>query len=371
MLGTSILPQITRPTLLLDEARCHRNIERMADKARRSSVRFRPHFKTHQSAQIGEWFREVGVDAITVSSVKMAEYFAGHGWSDITVAFPVNWREIEVINRLAENARLGLLVDAPETVRFLAESLRYPVDVWIDVDTGYQRTGVAWDADGDITALASGIKDVPLMTLRGVLTHSGHSYGARLPEWIRHVYEETVTRMANARGTLEAAGFGRLEISIGDTPTCSVIDDLSAVDEIRPGNFVFYDMMQVEIGSCKEEDVAVAVACPVVGKYPKRRQIVVHGGGVHLSKDFIVDSQGRTNYGAIALPTPEGWGPVIETAYVSSISQEHGVILTDEETFNRVQIGDLLMVLPIHSCMTADILKSYMTLSGEIVNMMI
>src|SRR6476620_10300974 len=95
---TTLLKQITRPTLLLDEARCRRNIERMASKARRSNVRFRPHFKTHQSAQIGEWFREAGVNAITVSSVKMAEYFASHGWDDITIAFPANWREIEAIN---------------------------------------------------------------------------------------------------------------------------------------------------------------------------------------------------------------------------------------------------------------------------------
>jgi D-serine deaminase-like pyridoxal phosphate-dependent protein len=361
--------EITRPTLLLDEARCRRNIERMAEKAKRSNVRFRPHFKTHQSAQIGRWFREVGVEAITVSSVKMAEYFAAHGWDDITIAFPANWREIEAINRLAESVRLGLLVDAPETVRFLAEALRHPVDVWIDVDTGYQRTGVPWDAADDIAALASGVQAASVMTLRGLLTHSGHAYGARLPEWIRHVYDETFTRMANARATLEAAGFGRPEISIGDTPTCSVIDDLSAVDEIRPGNFAFYDMMQVAIGSCTEDDVAVAVACPVVAKYPQRRQIVVHGGGVHLSKDFIVDPQGRTTYGAVALPSSSGWGPVVD-AHVSSVSQEHGVILADDETFNRIQIGDLLMVLPIHSCMTADILKSYMTLSGETIEMM-
>jgi D-serine deaminase-like pyridoxal phosphate-dependent protein len=83
---------ISVPTLLLDEGRARRNIFRMADKAASNQVRFRPHFKTHQSAAVGEWFRDVGVTAITVSSVEMARYFAAHGWNDITFAFPVNVR---------------------------------------------------------------------------------------------------------------------------------------------------------------------------------------------------------------------------------------------------------------------------------------
>ena len=34
---------------------------------------FRPHFKTHQSAEIGSWFRDFGVTRITVSSRESAD----------------------------------------------------------------------------------------------------------------------------------------------------------------------------------------------------------------------------------------------------------------------------------------------------------
>jgi D-serine deaminase-like pyridoxal phosphate-dependent protein len=366
-----VLARISRPTMLLDEARCRRNLERMAGKARDSRVRFRPHFKTHQSAEVGDWFREFGVSAITVSSVKMAEYFAAQGWEDITIAFPVNWREIEAINRLAGSIQLGLIVEAVETVEFLAEHLWHPVDVWIDVDTGYHRTGIAWDASGEAEAVAKAIGGSPMLKLQGLLTHAGHSYAARSAGQIREVFDETAERLASLRSALDTTGFAGLELSVGDTPSCSVVEDLSAVDEIRPGNFVFYDVMQAALGSCAPEDIAVAVACPVVTRNAKRLEVVVHGGGVHLSKEFMVDAQGRRSYGAVALPTPEGWGPPIDTAYVSSISQEHGVIQLDRDTFERVELGSLLIVLPIHSCMTADILKSYVTLSGEEVSMMV
>ena len=73
----------------------------MAGKAHANRLVFRPHFKTHQSHLIGQWFREEGVTKITASSLSMAAYFAEDGWDDITVAFPVNIREMDTINELA------------------------------------------------------------------------------------------------------------------------------------------------------------------------------------------------------------------------------------------------------------------------------
>ncbi len=363
-----LISSITRPTLLLDEARTRHNIARMVQKARRNNIRLRAHFKTHQSAQVGGWCHELGIEAITVSSVKMAEYFATHGWSDITIAFPVNWREIDVLNRLASEIDLGLLVEAVETVNFLAETLKHPVNVWLDVDAGYRRTGIEWDDVDTAKAVVEAIQRSPeVFTLKGMLTHAGNSYEARSPEELQAVYDLTVTRFTSLRDALGIP----LELSIGDTPCSSVVEDLSAVDEIRPGNFVYYDVMQVIIGSCGWNDIAVALACPVVAKYPQRNEIVIHGGGVHLSKDTFVDRQGRKIFGMIALPEGDGWGEVLEGSYVKSLSQEHGVIAADQETFDRIQVGSLVMVLPVHSCMTADLMKTMTTLTNDTVRMMV
>lgn len=89
-----LLHDMEKPTLLVNPQIARRNIAFMAEKAYRQGVRFRPHFKTHQSAVVGEWFREQGVQAITVSSVDMARYFADHGWQDILIAFPVNLHQM-------------------------------------------------------------------------------------------------------------------------------------------------------------------------------------------------------------------------------------------------------------------------------------
>ncbi len=362
---TDLYATITHPTLLLDEARCRANIKRMADHAKSSSTRFRPHFKTHQSAKVGEWIRTEGVTSIATSSLRMAAYFADAGWDDILVAFPVNWREIDLINQLAGKIRLGLIVESRETARFLGAKLQHPVDIWLDVDTGYHRTGIDWQANSEAIALATLITAAPMLRLRGMLTHSGHSYKGRTQAEVQAVYDETVNHFNSLRTHLTAAGFAGLELSLGDTPSCAMVEDLSAVEEIRPGNFVYFDWMQVNIGSCVAEDVAVALACPVVTKNAARNQIVVYGGGVHLSKDFTVDLKGRTSFGAVCLPTETGWSAPFEDTYVSSLSQEHGVLQVASGDFERIQIGGLVCILPAHSCMTADLMKTVVTFSGE------
>ena len=101
---------IVKPALIVDEQRARENIRRIAERAASSGVRYRPHFKTHQSTQVGRWFRDYGVNCITVSSLSMAAYFADDGWDDITVAFPVNVRESRLIGELAGRVRLNLLV---------------------------------------------------------------------------------------------------------------------------------------------------------------------------------------------------------------------------------------------------------------------
>ena len=157
----SFLDQIDQPTLLIDEVITRRNIDRMVNRALKNKVEFRPHFKTHQSAEVGEWFREKGVSRITVSSVEMAEYFAQNGWQDITIAFSVNIRQVERIHQLAQTIRLGVLVENTETVESLSRLQDVKLGVWVKVDVGNKRTGLDWQRVDEISALCMQITQSP------------------------------------------------------------------------------------------------------------------------------------------------------------------------------------------------------------------
>jgi D-serine deaminase-like pyridoxal phosphate-dependent protein len=360
------LPNIEKPTLLLDSVRVQNNIQRMVDKARQQGIRFRPHFKTHQSEQIGEWFREQGVNAITVSSVDMALYFADRGWEDITIAFPVNWRQLEKLWTLAKAIRLGLLVESVESADWLDQNLSTPVNVWIEVDEGSGRSGVPWDDTEPLLEIAKRIRGSPDHQLKGLLTHAGRIYGSNTVEEIKSVYSQAVQRMNQARDFLRSKSAEECEISIGDTPGCSLVSDLGEVDEIRPGNFVFYDSQQLRLGSCQPGDIGVVLACPVVAKYPARSECVIYGGAIHLSKDTVVE-QGRPVYGLVASHDSEGWGAPVPGGYVARLSQEHGVVHLPEPYFSQVSVGDILLIIPAHSCLSVSALSEYYTLDGEII----
>ena len=133
---------IKKPTLLIDEKRCKKNIRKLISKARNNNILLRPHFKTHQSHLVGSWFKEEGVDIATVSSVSMAQHFAKDGWNDLTIAFPVNILELEEINGLAANMTLNLLVESGRVIQVLNHHIKNPVGVFLKIDVGYQRTGI-------------------------------------------------------------------------------------------------------------------------------------------------------------------------------------------------------------------------------------
>lgn len=361
--------KITRPTLLLDEQRCRANIRRMAEKARRNNVIFRPHFKTHQSHEVGRWFRQEGVEACTVSSVRMASYFADDGWKDITVAFPLNYLEVEEISRLAANVKLNLLAVNADALRGLLGRLTHPVPIYIEMDCGYHRTGVLPSDTKTLDEILSVIESSPLLTFHGLLTHAGHSYNCRSGIEIITIHQQTTQVMKKAGAKLRSR-YPDLVLSVGDTPTCSAAADFSDVQEIRPGNFVFYDIMQRGIGSCTDENIAVALACPVVAVYPDRGEIVVHGGGVHLAKDVLKKEDGSSVFGRVVKMTDKGWSLPPTAMIVKSLSQEHGIISAGPDDCAQVKPGDVLGVLPVHSCMTADVMTEYYTLTGQRITMM-
>ncbi|MFX0171954.1 MAG: alanine racemase [Candidatus Hodarchaeota archaeon] len=359
--------EIRKPTLVIDEIRVKNNIKRMVDRAKKSQVRFRPHFKTHQSALVGEWFRDLGISAITVSSLDMAQYFFSHNWDDITVAVPVNIRQIDIINSLAKSLTLHLLVESTDTAIFLKDTVKYPIKIWIEIDVDYGRSGIRWQNKEKIEELAQIIRKAEKLQLAGILTHAGQTYKAKCRKEIDQIHDGSIRQMNDVKQYLLSKGFQNIEISVGDTPTCSISKNFEDVDEIRPGNFVFYDLQQVRLGSCEENDIAIAVACPIIGKYPYRNELVIYGGAIHLSKEFIERVDGSRSYGLIAVPTNNGWSKAVSNAFVSNLSQEHGIITADEAFIKERMIGEFLFVLPIHSCLTANLYKKYYSLKGQII----
>lgn len=369
ILKNCTMKKITAPTLLLDEDLCKSNIKKMADKAKYNNLKFKPHMKTHQSATIGRWLKEAGVEAITVSSITMARYFAENGWNNITIAFPCNIRQIQQINELAKSVTLTLLVNTVKTATLLNEHLTTFVNAYIEIDTGSNRTGIPSANTDEIKKLISVLQSTVNIRWKGFYSHPGHSYQCRSDRQILRVHKSVVNQFDKLKNKIEF-DFGPIDICVGDTPCCSVADDFGPINAISPGNFVFYDLMQWQIGSCNVGDIAIAVQCPVVDKYPKRREIAIHGGAIHFSKERL-EQDGNKIFGFNTKKAKTGrWQITDKQSYLSKLSQEHGIVQCSKATFDAFVIGDLITILPVHSCLTANLMGEYQLTDGTAIKQM-
>jgi D-serine deaminase-like pyridoxal phosphate-dependent protein len=345
---------VSTPAFLVDRATVARNCEAMRNKARTSGVAFRPHVKTHKTVEIGRMQHGGFPGPITVSTLAEAEAFAADGARDITYAVPIAPEKLHRVASLAARMeRLSVLVDSDRALRAIEEFAAgqgVTFDVFLKVDCGYHRAGVD-PGSPDSVRLAMALARSEAVRFQGLLTHAGHSYHARDVEEIRRVAAEEGACLSRFRALLSDEGLADTRRSVGSTPTLSVVERFSECDEVRPGNYVFYDAFQATIGSCRLEDVAVSVLTTVVGSYPERNTLIVDAGALALSKDTGPDHViPHFGYGLVCdldlHPLP---------MRVEALSQEHGKIATE----SNVPVGTRLRIIPNHSCLTAAMFDVY------------
>jgi D-serine deaminase-like pyridoxal phosphate-dependent protein len=348
--------QLTTPAFLVDRAVVERNCERMRKKAAASDVIFRPHVKTHKTVEIARMQHGGEIGPVTVSTLAEAEQLAEAGWRDLTYAVPIAPGKLPRVAELAQRVdRMNILIDTPEALQAI-ESSGHAFDVFLKVDCGTHRAGVDPNRAESLD-LARAMAASKAVRCRGLLTHAGHSYAATSIDDILRVAAQEASAVTRFR---ERIGDADLVRSVGSTPTASVVERFTGADEVRPGNYVFYDAFQATIGSCAAEDVAVSVLATVIGVYPERDALMIDAGALALSKDLgpnHIDPQ--FGYGLVCDLDGKPLPMRLET-----ISQEHGKIRTKQ----RVPVGTQLRIVPNHSCLTAAMYDVYHVVeSGRVV----
>lgn len=353
------------PALLLDRATLVRNCDRMREKALRSNgVSFRPHVKTHKVPEIGRLQHGGTAGPITVSTLAEAETFASDGFDDITYAVPIAPDKLERVRALMRRIRrLNILVDHEEALDALESSGsgEAPYDVFLKVDCGYHRAGVDPRADSSL-ALAKRLASSKSVRFHGLLTHAGHSYNATSVDQILEIADDEREAVRGLAARAAQEGIAPLVRSIGSTPTASLAESFEGVDEVRPGNYVFYDAFQATIGSCSVRDCAVSVLASVIGIYREENRLMLDAGALALSKDT----------GPSHLNPRFGYGLVCDLDLqplplrIDALSQEHGkVSVAGQFDFGRIAIGSKLRIIPNHSCLTAAMFDRYFVIEGS------
>jgi D-serine deaminase-like pyridoxal phosphate-dependent protein len=357
-LSPQSIHELVTPSLLLDRGRLDRNIARLADHARQLGVVLRPHMKTAKSIDVARRVFPAGPGPITVSTLAEAEYFASHGYRDMTYAVGLSpasaLRAMELCR--CTGAEVKLLLDTVEQADALAqvrEATGIVPSVLIELDVDDHRGGLKPD-DPRLTEVAQRIVAAGA-NLVGVLAHAGESYGLNTPAALIAAAESERAATVRAAEILRAHGHACPIVSIGSTPTAHFAQNLDGITELRAGVYMFFDLVQSGVGVCSKDDIAVSVLASVVGAKPEKGWILVDAGWMALSRDRGTASQRvDQGYGVVCDET----GRILEDVIVSQASQEHGILSIrpgSGKTMPQLPVGSRVRILPNHACaMTAQ-----------------
>jgi D-serine deaminase-like pyridoxal phosphate-dependent protein len=360
------LSDIPTPALLLDRTVLQRNVDRMAGRMRAGGVALRPHLKTAKSAEVARLATGGEPGPITVSTLAEAAYLGAHGFVDSLYAVGIVPAKLErAAGLLRDGIRLKLLTDDPGVAREIAalgRRLGVCFPVLVEIDCGGHRGGVDPESDA-LLETAAYLNDGVGARLAGVLTHAGQSYDCSSVDEIRDVAGRERAAVVRAAERVRASGTECPIVSAGSTPTALWAERFDGLTEMRPGNYVFFDLYQQGLGCCRQEDLALSVLATVIGHAPRFERLLIDAGALALSLD-----RSATRFDAVTglgrVVAVDG-SPIAPGLHVGRAHQEHGFVEAPGGVpLERLPIGTRVRVLPNHACATAAMYDRYHVTDG-------
>jgi D-serine deaminase-like pyridoxal phosphate-dependent protein len=367
MLPPMKLSDLETPCLVLDEARLERNVARMRGHLDKLGVRLRPHVKTAKSIDVAQRVLRSADAAITVSTLKEAEYFFGHGVRDILYAVGVTPNKLGHVTALrSRGAELSVILDNLEAARSVASHARTSGDripVLIEIDCDGHRSGIV-PGDPALLEIGQTLADGGC-ELRGVLTHAGGSYNLDTVDAIRAMAVQERDAVVTSAKALRAAGLPCPLVSVGSTPTATYAEDLAGVTEVRAGVFVFFDLVMAGLNVCAVDDIAISVLGSVIGHRRDKDWIIVDAGWMAMSRDRGTAKQKiDQGYGIVC----DARGNPYPELIMADANQEHGILALRPGArgpLPDLPLGTLVRILPNHACATAAQHSAYQVVRGE------
>ena len=236
-------------------------------------------------------------------------------------------------------------VDGAAQLDKMAEEYGVVVKYTIILDCGLHRFGLPCDK---ILPFAEQLKEFKNLQFVGISTHCGHVYGeadaAKVPQYA----QQEIEAIHKAVEDLKAACFDVQMVTSGATPTFKDTVEDENINIYHPGNYIFNDRIQIANGTVTEDECSLMVYATVISN-PRDGLLICDAGAKCLGLD-----QGAHGNSALA-----GHGSVVghPELLVFSLSEEVGKIRVTGTT--DVKIGDRIMIIPNHSCSSANLTDYY------------
>ena len=310
--------EIPTPALVVDLDKLKYNIDEMAQRGKAAGKHLRPHIKTHKTPIVSHMQIKAGAMGIACAKLGEAEVMAAAGIEDIFIPYPIVGQDkVERLLNLARWVpRVSTSVDTYDAMRALnvaAVAREQCIDVIVEVDAGYHRTGIIPD-DRLLQFVKEIITERPGLHYQGMMYMAGGTCKSAARE------EQRAGEIAGAKVATDAAAMLRANdietevIAGGSTPGSRYMADLDGVTEYRPGCYVFGDMKYADFKAHTREQMSLTILATVVS-VPEMAE----------PDHFVVDAGSKTVTHSDAYTTP-GYGTFVEypDLHITVASEEHG-----------------------------------------------
>ena len=273
------------PSLILDLDAVERNLDRMDAALAGTSVRARPHTKTHKVPNLALEQLRRGAIGICCAKLGEAEVMAAGGVGPILLTTEViGDAKIRRLLGVARQVPITTVVDDVRGAERLSEAATQAglrLDCLIDVNVGQNRTGV--EPGEPALDLAERLTSLPGLTLVGLQGYEGHLQHVREPEARREANASAMQLLSQTAALLTEKGHRVEIVSTAGTGTFRYAAEWPRVTEVQPGSYV---VMDSDYGSVQDVgfENALTVLVSVVSTQ-RQNAAVVDAGYKTLSSD--------------------------------------------------------------------------------------
>ena len=326
---------IPSPALLLFRERIEHNLRLMIEIAG-GPARLRPHVKTHKLGPLVARQIELGITKFKASTIAEAEMCADAGAPDVLLAYPPVGPNVVRLCELARRfprTHFSAVADNASTIRGLSVAARIAgvtLDVFLDIDCGMHRTGIA--PDDRAAQLCKLIATTPALRAAGLHAYDGHIHESD-PDKRRAMCDAAFAPVLALRERLQAMGLPVPALVAGGSPTFP-IHAAHPDRECSPGTTVLWDFGYGD----KFPDLAFLPAAVLLTR------VVSHPGSGRLCLDL--------GHKAVAAENPHPRVRLLELPDAVAVMQSEEHLVIETPRAREFAIGQMLHGIPRHICPT-------------------
>lgn len=324
------LERIPSPALLLDVGKVESNLQQMISIA--GADRLRPHLKTHKMREVVQLQIKAGIRKFKAATLAELEMAADAGAAAVLLAIqpvgPNIERLAEAIDAYPETS-FSAVIDDLETAVLLDQRCK-PLGLFIDVDCGMLRTGVAFGSSLDL--LIREVENLSQAQLMGLHVYDGHLHdpdlGSRRASVLK-IHQQIQKHRKDS-----------MTVIAGGSPTFGLWAEESGWD-CSPGTSLFWDQGYSESFPELPFEIAAVLLTRVISK-PGENRLCLDLGHKAVAAENPLEKR-------VMLPD-------LPQAKFLGQSEEHLVV--EVEDSHRFKPGDPLLAYPRHICPTVALHRS-------------